>query len=43
MAGVLKFSEYMEMAKKAGIVSLGGFGGAAWAELREPWYNAPVS
>ena len=36
MAGVLKFSEYMEMAKKAGIVTLGGFGGAAWVALRAP-------
>jgi NYN domain len=43
MAGVLKFSEYMEMARKAGIVDLGGFGGAAWVALRAPWYNAPIS
>ena len=43
MAGVLKFSEYMEIAKKAGIVDLGGFGGAAWVALRAPWHNAPIS
>ena len=42
-AGVLKFSEYIEMAKTAGIVDLGGVGGAAWVALREPWYNAPIS
>ena len=43
LAGVLKFSEYMKMAKKAGIVVLGGFDGAAWVALRAPWYNASIS
>ena len=42
MAGVSNFTEYMEMAKKAGIVDLGGFGGAAWVALKAPWYT-PIS
>ena len=43
MAGVSKFTEYVEMAKKAGIVDLGGFGGTAWVALNASWYNAPMS
>jgi hypothetical protein len=42
MAGVSKFTQYIEMAKKAGIVDLGGTGGTAWVALRAPWYNAPT-
>ena len=43
IAGVLKFSEYIEMARKEGIVALGGYGGGSWVALRAPWYNAPIS
>jgi NYN domain len=42
-AGVLKFGEYVEMAEKAGIVELGGFGGTSWVGLRAPWHDAPIS
>jgi hypothetical protein len=42
-AGVLKFSEYVEMAKQAGIVDLGGSDGAAWVALKAPWYDVPIS
>lgn len=42
-AGVSRFSEYVAMAEKAGIVELGGSDGTAWVALRAPWYDAPLS
>ena len=42
-AGVLKFSEYVEMAEKAGFVELGGSGGTAWVALRALGHDAPIS
>jgi hypothetical protein len=38
-AGVLKFSQYVAMAEKAGIVETGGSEAAAWICLKAPWCN----
>jgi len=38
-AGVTKFSQYMELAEKAGIVELGGVEGDAWVGLMSQWVN----
>ena len=42
-AGVLKFSQYVAMAERAGIVELGGQGLVAWIALRDAWYNPLLS
>lgn len=42
-AGVVKFSDYVDIAQKAGIIELGGLGGSAWIALRAPWNDDAVS
>lgn len=39
-AGVKKFTEYVVMAEKSGIVELGGTGGEAWIRLCSGWEKA---
>ncbi len=38
-AGVAKFSQYMDLAEKTGIVELGGVGGKAWVGLMSQWVD----
>jgi len=42
-AGVAKFSQYVALAEKRGIVEIGGSEGNAWIALKPDWYNASLS
>jgi len=42
-AGVAKFSQYVALAEKQGIVEIGGSEGTAWIALKRDWYNASLS
>jgi hypothetical protein len=42
-AGVAKFSQYVALAEKQGIVEIGGSEGTAWIALKPEWYNASFS
>jgi len=42
-AGVTKFSQYVALAEKQGIVEIGGSEGTAWIALKKDWYHASLS